>query len=374
MNRRDILKTLAAGTAGVALARCTSVERKVTDSSAPVYSGHGRKATFEKVTAASNVSLIKGNDARDNTFKALMNIEDEIMKSLEGKKRILIKPNFVVVNNPLCATGVDTVRGILDFIKPRFRGPIEIGEATVSGAKNSGQGTEGTYAGFRDYGYLPLEKEYGVKLTDLNLEPHVMHYIFNSTGNRPQPIRIIAKYLDRDQYLISAGKMKTHNCVLVTMSLKNILMGAPKNDYKTQNDKFLMHSWNLKDMKPGFKFTVTKDTILHYNLFQIAQITYPDLGVVDAFTSMEGEGPIDGTPVDTRIALASTDPLALDSLGTKIMGFDPTQVLYLSSMNEAGMGQGDLDKINVLGTNLNECLFRFKPHSMLAESYGLVNS
>ena len=29
----------------------------------------------------------------------------------------------------------DAVRGILDFIRPRFKGPIEIGEATVSGAK-----------------------------------------------------------------------------------------------------------------------------------------------------------------------------------------------------------------------------------------------
>jgi uncharacterized protein (DUF362 family) len=373
MKRRDILKTLAAGAVGVGIAGCGPASRKSAASYEPVYSGHGKRATFEKVVKPSNVSLIKGNDARDNTFNALKNIEDEIMASLEGKKRILIKPNFVVVTTPLCATSVDAVRGILDFIRPRFKGPIEIGEATVSGAKGSGLGAEGTYTGFRDYGYLPLEKEYGVTLTDLNLEPHVMHYIFNSDGNKPQPIRIIAKYLDRDQYLISAGKMKTHNCVLVTMSLKNILMGAPKNDYKTQNDKFLMHSWSPRSVTRDFKFALTKDMVLHYNLFQISQIAYPDLGVVDAFTSMEGDGPIDGTPVDTRLALASTDALALDSLGTKIMGFDPTQILYLSSMNEAGMGQGDLDKINVIGANLNECLFKFKPHSMLAEPYGLVS-
>lgn len=375
MNRREILKTLAAGAVGVGLGGCTtSSSKKSAGSSEPVYTGHGKKATFEKALKPANVSLIKGNDARDNTFNALKNIENEIMASLEGKKRILIKPNFVVVTTPLCATSVDCVRGILDFIKPRFKGPIEIGEATVSGAKGSELGSEGTFKGFKDYGYLPLEKEYGVKLLDLNLEPHSMHYIFNTAGNRPQPIRIISKYLDRDQYLISAGKMKTHNCVLVTMSLKNILMGAPKNDYKTQNDKFLMHSWSPETMKVGVKFTITKDTVLHYNLFQIAQIAYPDLGVVDAFTSMEGDGPIDGTPVDTRLALASTDALALDSLGTKIMGFDPTQILYLSSMNEAGMGQGDLDKINVIGANLNKCLFRFKPHSLLVEPYGLVNS
>jgi len=376
MNRRHVLKTLSLGAVAYGLAGCTASPKTGgnTDPDERVYTGHGKKATFEKVLTTSNVSLIKGNDERDNTFNALKTIEDEILASLEGKKRILIKPNFVVVTNPLCATGVNTVRGILDFIKPRFNGTIEIGEATVSGSRGSGLGEQTTYTGFKDYGYLPLGKEYGVKLTDLNLEPTINHYIFTPAGNKPQRIRIIRNYLDRDQYLISAGKMKTHNCVLVTISLKNILMGAPVNDYKTQNDKSLMHAWDPKSFRRGMKFTLEKDMILHYNLFQLSQITYPDLAVVDAFTSMEGDGPIDGTPVDTRLALASVDPLALDSLGTKIMGFDPTQILYLSTMNEAGMGQGDLDKINVIGANLKDCLFKFKPHSMLAEPYGLVNS
>ena len=148
-------------------------------------------------------------------------------------------------------------------------------------------------------------------------------------------------------------------------------MSAPINDYDT-SDKMLMHCWDNHSFRPGMKLTLAKDMVLHYHLFQLTQITYPDLGVVDAFTSMEGDGPIDGTPIDTRLALASTDPLALDTLGTKIMGFDPTQILYMSSMNEAGLGQGDLDKINVLGANLNDCLFKFKPHKDLAEAYGLV--
>ena len=149
-------------------------------------------------------------------------------------------------------------------------------------------------------------------------------------------------------------------------------MGAPVNDYKTLNDKAMMHAWDPKKFGKGMKYTLGKDMILHYNLFQLSQITYPDLAVVDGFVSMEGDGPVDGTPLDTRISLASVDPLALDSLGAKIMGFDPTQILYLSSMNEAGLGQGDLDKITVLGSNLNDCLFKFKPHKELAKSYGLT--
>ncbi len=370
MERRDILKTLAAGVVGIGVSGCRDDAPRNTATYKPVYSGHGKIASFEKVVKPSNVSLIKGNDARDNTFKALKNIEGEIMTSLEGKKRVLIKPNFVFVNNNLCATGVDTVRGILDFIKPRFKGPIEIGESTASSSMWGFLGPGKTYDGFKAYGYLPLEKEYGVTLTDLNLEPTINLYIFNFGGNKPQRIRIIGKYLDRDQYLISAGKMKTHNCVLVTLSLKNILMSAPINNYDT-SDKMLMHCWDNHSFRPDMKSGLTKDMVLHYNLFQLTQIVYPDLGVVDAFTSMEGDGPIDGTPIDTRLALASTDSLALDTLGTKIMGFDPTQILYMSSMNEAGLGQGDLDKINVVGANLNDCLFKFKPHKDLAAAYGL---
>jgi len=86
---------------------------------------------------------------------------------------------------------------------------------------------------------------------------------------------------------------------------------------------------------------------------------------------MEGRGPGGGTPVDARVALASTDPLALDILTTNIMGFDPSQIMYLTAMVEASMGQSYLDKIEVLGTPLEQCQYHFKPHDKLVEPYGL---
>ena len=115
----------------------------------------------------------------------------------------------------------------------------------------------------------------------------------------------------------------------------------------------------------------SKDTILHYNMFMLAQEVYPDLGVIDGFEAMEGNGPTWGTPFDARVAMASLDPLALDTLATKIMGFDPTQILYLSSMNQAGMGQGNLEKIQTIGTGLEDLQYHFQPHSEMVEPYGL---
>ena len=64
--------------------------------------------------------------------------------------------------------------------------------------------------------------------------------------------------------------------------------------------------------------TFTKDMVLHYNLFQLSQIAYSDLGVVDAFVSMEGDGPIDGTPVNTRLALPASTRLHWIPSGQKL--------------------------------------------------------
>ena len=70
--------------------------------------------------------------------------------------------------------------------------------------------------------------------------------------------------------------------------------------------------------------------------------------------------------------LRNIHPLALDTFATRSMGFDPEQILYLSSMNKAGMGQGDLEKIQIIGAGLDEVQFKFRASTNLLEPYGLI--
>ena len=86
---------------------------------------------------------------------------------------------------------------------------------------------------------------------------------------------------------------------------------------------------------------------------------------------MEGDGPSRGTAVDSRVALASADALAADVLGARVMGYDAKKILYLSAMTEAGMGQGNLEKITVLGNRVEECSYRFKNSPLLHFSAAL---
>ena len=41
-------------------------------------------------------------------------------------------------------------------------------------------------------------------------------------------------------------------------------------------------------------------------------------------------------------------------------------------MAQAGMGQGDFEKIEVLGTPAGQCQHQFKAHRKLVEPYGLT--
>jgi len=353
--RRDFLRTVGRGIIGAGLSgtaigsaagrlgppnSTSTKDESLSTASAPQASG-----------AVSRLSLVRGEDRRQIVFESLRLIEDDVRAAVGRKKRILIKPNMSVDKNPLAVTHVDAVRAVVDFLRPRFEKPIVVAE---SGVLN-------TADGFRNNGYPALEKEYGIKVVDLNAAPVSETWYVADKDRIPRAVRIHSAFLDPDACVVSLAPMKTHDTVLVTLALKNVLMAAPVNDYR-KNDKGILHG-----------ATKSVDDIMHYNLFHLAERgIWPDVAVIDGFESMEGDGPAWGTPLATRLALASRDPLAADIVATTIMGFDPGQILYLRAMAEAGMGEGDLGRIRVVGAPLAECRFEFKAHKEMAKIYKLT--
>ena len=350
MNRREFVKRLGLGAAGAGFFGSLSgraPSARALPLNRPFGTPGGRLARVAAPAPPARVSLIKGGDRRQIIFDALKKIEDEIFAAI-GNRQILIKPNMCVSKNPLAVTHPDAVRAVLEFLRPHHKKTILIGESSVFNTRE----------GYRHNGYDPLEREYDVRLLDFNEGPFDYWYVFGKEQN-PQPIRVIRAFLDPDLYLISLAPMKTHDCVLVTLSLKNVLMAAPLNDYR-KSDKGFMHGQG-----PAV------DDTLHFNLFHLAHRVYPDLAVIDGFEAMEGNGPAWGTPFAARVALAGVDALAADITATRIMGFDPKTVLYLAALSEAGLGQGSPERIEVTGTPLEQCLYKFKANKRLIEPYKL---
>ena len=180
---------------------------------------------------------------------------------------------------------------------------------------------------------------------DLNEQTATDHWILDKE-HHPLNIRIIDTYLDPNNFIISVTRLKTHNAVVATLSVKNMVMGSPLNDYEN-NEKPKMHQG-------------TKE--INFNLFLIAQHVQPQLAVLDGLEGMEGNGPIRGTPVEHGVALASMDFIAADRIGTELMGIDFSDVGYLTYCAQAGMGQSDREKIEIIGPDPSAYKKTYKLH------------
>jgi uncharacterized protein (DUF362 family) len=345
--RREFLKFGAGAMGGAALGGVLSAGKMLFASPASRSAATNLPLLSGAATAPARVSLVKGKNRYDIVFQALKLIEDEVASSI-GQKRILIKPNIVLSDCAACVTNVDAVRAVLDFLAPHAKGQILIGES----------GVQDTMKGFLYNGYGELEKNYNVKLLDLNHDTSQTRYVLG-LDNKPTPIRIINTFFDPNLYIISVARMKTHNYVFVTLSIKNVIMASPLNDSQG-NDKGLMH-----------QAPPAKNDLLHYNMLHIAHEIFPDLAVIDGFVGIEGNGPAWGVPIGSKVALASRDAVAADVTGTRVMGFDPRMVNYLMAMSAAGLGQGDDNKIQLLGTPLDQCITKYKPNERMAELYKL---
>jgi uncharacterized protein (DUF362 family) len=300
----------------------------------------------------SVVSVTNGASRRQNVCDALVAIEDRIMPVLRTRKRVVIKPNMVSTRNQLASTHADALHGILDFLGPRFKGPVVIAESSA------GFTTEG----FDNFGYAgiaPEHKGLDLSLVDLNEEGlYQTHAILNGDLHMV-PVRLAARLLDPDAYVISSAMLKTHNTVVATLSLKNMALGAPlhssRSDSRRWSDKRIYHG--------GVRQT-------HVDIVLTVQRLRPYWGasVLDGWEGMEGNGPGGGTLVPSRIAIASTDPVAADRVGVEVMGVNPEWVGYLGFCAHAGLGQMDLSKIEIRGPKLAEVTKKYRMHDEVERS------
>ena len=277
------------------------------------------------------VALVKGDDRKANIRQALELVSDDI--DLKGRRPV-IKVNFVSTYLPLSATHPDAARAVVEFLRDR-------GEKDIAVAEGATLGT--TSRGFREYGYLDLAKEYDLELIDLN-EPDSWKMVFVMHPDmKPHPVKLAQTMVDPNNYIISVTCMKSHLQVGVTLTAKNVIMGAIMI-----MDKVRMHP------------TEAGNRMLDYNLFTVMQHLHIDLGVLDGFEGMEGDGPLRGEPVDHRLALAGTDYLAVDRVGTEVMGADFDNIRYLNYLWDWGFGEGELSNIRVLGETIENCRKQYR--------------
>jgi uncharacterized protein (DUF362 family) len=252
----------------------------------------------------------------------------------------VIKINLVITRTPRYSDGVElattpfqAVKSFTDFISPFYDGNIIIAESATWGK---------TKEGLEMYGFTELaEKNPQIRLLDLKEDATTVKTIRYTEGALTLPF---SKTMLEAPFLVSIARPKTHCSVVATAGIKNVLVGAINGRWK---DRLKIHKGNL----------------IHDIMASIADVTYPDLTIVDATVGMEGNGPIRGTEIKSGWTLASLDALAADSLATHLMGFDADDVPYLKLLKDKGVGFFyPNNKIEIVGENPKDLITPFKPH------------
>ena len=237
---------------------------------------------------------------------------------LKGKK-VLIKPNVLRVSQAeegIC-TNPAVLRAIVD--KVESTGPASLVVGDNPGIFSYGANEESfTTSGLMDAakGYY---KNIGTDSVQLPFNPAFM-----------ASVSVSRAVMDAD-VVISLPKFKTHGLTVITGAIKNsfgILPGA---------QKARLH----KAAGSSERF--------HEVIVEVFSIRAPDLIVVDAVIGMEGNGPACPDLRDIGLILASDNAVALDTVIATMMGIEPGMLRSLQKAKECGLGDFDLDKIEVVG-------------------------
>ena len=292
------------------------------------------------------VSLARGDKSYDAVTAALALIRDQV--TIPTGRPVLIKPNMVEPDRPLCATPVDAVRATLEFLTelgvPRFI----IAEGT---ALEKGE----TMRAFREYGYFTLQDKFEIEFRNLYDDDKVVLEVLNA-HLEPVDIRLAKSLLT--SYVVSMARMKTHRQVIATLSLKNIGIGAIHNPDR--------HSPPWHTIDPALFSHLPRP--LNLSLARLGQALPIHLAVIDGVGGMEGNGPVKGTAVHSGVALAGTDALAVDLVGAELMGFDPRTIGYLWYLSQhRGLARA---QISMRGADPAQCVTRYQPTATLPEILG----
>ncbi len=132
-------------------------------------------------------------------------------------------------------------------------------------------------------------------------------------------------FLEAD-ILINVPILKTHSSTRATIGLKNN-MGVVWDRY----------FWHRND--------------LHQCIADFSVFRKPELTVVDAYRVLTRNGPRGVSMEDVSVMktmILSADPVAADSAGARILGFNPEDIGYIRiASREKQLGEYDLSKLNI---------------------------
>ena len=146
----------------------------------------------------------------------------------------------------------------------------------------------------------------------------------------PEGIRIPEILIGKNVFHLPT--LKCHIYTTITCSMKNAFGG-------------------LIDRKRHWTHAVIDETLV--DLLAIQKEIHPCIfTLADGTTAGDGPGPRTMRPVEKDVLVAGADPVAVDAVAAKLLGFEPMDLGFIRMACERGLGAGELSEIEIVGDDV----------------------
>jgi len=305
------------------------------------------KGEEPKVTVDDGIELVKTLSETMALFKespyspigrekvAIVRVEEDIEASilksidllggLNVKKddRVVVKPNVCHPKNidNMITTDPQVLEAVLNIVKKKAENVIVVESDSRSGT---------AYDKVTRSGIMDMIQKCGVEFLNLSEDETEEHKVAGLSLQIPKTV------LDAD-FFINMPKMKTSSMkqIFVTIAMKN-MFGVLANKKKYKLHKALV------------------DVLVF-----LSRTIRQDLTIVDGIVGMQGLGPDRGSPVNMNLIVSGLNPITTEAACCQVMGINPYAVEPLWKAYKAGIGEIDIDKIQILGENIDNVKKKF---------------
>jgi len=279
----------------------------------------------------SIVSIVRGEDPDRMVREALELLGG--LESIVSGNNAMIKPNLGVWGtlniprwlNRSMTTKSEIVVALIKALKDVGIEDISVGDGAVLDMDATEQ--------LKKSGLKKMVEVAGGRVIDLDREGHTKVKVADGLTLE------IGKSILETQNLINVPVMKTHILTKITLGMKNLKGVVSKESKKAMHRKELERSIAL-----------------------FCKAVKPKLIVVDGLVGIEGLGPgMQGKPTKPGLLIAGPDPVAVDAITAMVMGQDPKEVGHIRIAWELGLGEIELDRIEIRGLPLEEAKYPFEP-------------
>ncbi len=254
-------------------------------------------------------------------YYAVIDAINKINFKIPRNKTVLIKPNILAQNKPdqHSITHYSVIDAVCRIFKENNCN-IQIGESISFYQKGL------TRKAFVSSIIKEVAKKYNAELIAFDEEPLVKI----TDGIIGLKEFYLPEKLLKADIVIDMPKLKTHSGLRLTGAVKN-MFGCIPGGLKQKAHIYVNNDFELSDI-----------------FLDICNIVQPKLSIMDAIISLDGGPSASGKPVKTGRILVSTNPVSLDVVAGKILGYKPEEISTLVRAKDRAL-INNFEDIRIIG-------------------------